>query len=101
MSVFSRRQHLAVAIDDIGGTQAQQDAVAELVRQFSVSTDKLRAIQTHFIGEMEKGLNSPGQTVAMIPSFVEGRLTGMLRIRLSEGLMAGSLPHCVGEECAP
>ncbi|RUS26477.1 hexokinase-domain-containing protein [Jimgerdemannia flammicorona] len=76
MSVFSRRQHLAVAVEDVGGTQAQHDAVAELIRAFTVSADKLRAIQTHFISEMEKGLKHHGQTVAMIPSFVEGRLTG-------------------------
>lgn len=66
----------------------------ELTQQFAVSTHKMRAIVSHFVSEMQKGLQNEGETgilrthaeddvlaltplqVAMIPTFVTGRPTG-------------------------
>ncbi|CDH56207.1 hexokinase 2 [Lichtheimia corymbifera JMRC:FSU:9682] len=48
----------------------------ELTQQFSVSTQKMRAIVNQFVSEMQKGLHNEGETVAMIPTFVTGRPTG-------------------------
>ncbi|KAL6602586.1 hypothetical protein LY90DRAFT_418480 [Neocallimastix californiae] len=43
---------------------------------FVVGPTKLKEIVKHFIGEMQKGLDHDGATVAMLPSFVTNRPTG-------------------------
>ncbi|KAI9320705.1 hexokinase-domain-containing protein [Dichotomocladium elegans] len=60
----------------IGGTPEQEAYIEKITRQFSIPPDYLKKIRDHFMSEMTKGLNNEGQTVAMIPSYVEGRLTG-------------------------
>ena len=49
--------------------ESQRIAVDEVIDQFTVDHNKLDEIVSHFIKEMRKGLNAPGQTVAMIPSY--------------------------------
>ncbi|KAI7850037.1 hexokinase-domain-containing protein [Circinella umbellata] len=60
----------------INGTPEQEAYLEKIVKQFTITPNYLEKICTHFMSEMEKGLNKEGQTLAMIPSFVEGRLTG-------------------------
>ncbi|KAF9578671.1 glucokinase [Lunasporangiospora selenospora] len=55
---------------------AQQDAVHDLVDQFTLPPQLLRNIKDRFITEMHKGLLSDGETLAMVPSHVKGRLDG-------------------------
>ncbi|ORX50587.1 hypothetical protein DM01DRAFT_1337744 [Hesseltinella vesiculosa] len=55
----------------------EQIAYMQCIEQdFTLSTEKLEEIKNHFKSEMVKGLDNEGQTLAMIPSYVEGRLTG-------------------------
>ena len=60
----------------INGTPEQEAYLEKIVKQFTITPNYLEKICTHFMSEMEKGLNKEGQTLAMIPSYVEGRLTG-------------------------
>ncbi|KAI8092660.1 hexokinase-domain-containing protein [Halteromyces radiatus] len=63
-------------VGPINGSPEQNAYMEELERQLTVDTEKLIDIKNHFITEMIKGLNKPNHTLAMIPSYVEGRLTG-------------------------
>jgi len=62
----------------------QKNAVHALIDEFTVSPDLLKAIKDNFIEGMTKGLKRDGETLAMIPSHVMGRLdgTGMLSAAL-------------------
>lgn len=60
----------------IGGTPEQEAYMQRIEKLFTISPEYLKKICDHFMVEMDKGLNHEGQTVAMIPSYVEGRLTG-------------------------
>ncbi|CAO3609373.1 unnamed protein product [Cunninghamella blakesleeana] len=48
----------------------------ELEREFIIDKEQLTVIKDHFLIEMKKGLTKEKQTLAMFPSYVEGRLTG-------------------------
>ncbi|KAG5463174.1 MAG: hypothetical protein BJ554DRAFT_1287, partial [Olpidium bornovanus] len=49
---------------------------AELRRQLAISTGQLHAIAEQLAVEMAKGACRSGSTVAMLPSYVTGRVTG-------------------------
>ncbi|KAG0248899.1 hexokinase A [Mortierella polycephala] len=57
-------------------SEKQKQAVADLIREFTLLPTKLKAIKDHFLQEMRKGLEKEGQTIAMVPSHVVGRLYG-------------------------
>lgn len=65
-------------VHEFGGTPEQEAYMRDIIDQFSVNTTYLNQIRDHFITEMKKGLDKEGATLAMIPSFVEGRLTGKI-----------------------
>lgn len=67
----------AVEVKELGGSPEQQAYMNDIISQFTVDKEYLSRIRDHFIVEMKKGLENEGSTVAMIPSYVEGRLTGM------------------------
>lgn len=46
--------------------------MVELEKQFTVSTETLKEITGHFIGELERGLEKPNQVVPMYPTYVFG-----------------------------
>ncbi|KAG0056065.1 glucokinase [Gryganskiella cystojenkinii] len=54
----------------------QRNAVQALMDEFTISTDLLKDIKNNFIEGMNKGLERDGETLAMIPSHVLGRLDG-------------------------
>ncbi|KAI8340093.1 hexokinase-domain-containing protein [Chlamydoabsidia padenii] len=58
------------------GTPEQLAYMDEIEKLFTIDTEQLKDIKDHFISEMKKGLGKEHQTLAMIPSYVEGRLTG-------------------------
>jgi hexokinase len=58
------------------GSAEQNAYMEDIERLFTIDTDYLIKIKDHFLKEMDKGLNHDNQTLAMIPSYVEGRLTG-------------------------
>ncbi|KAF7724358.1 glucokinase [Apophysomyces ossiformis] len=76
MTAWLSRRLAAVALPDVDGTEAQKQAIHEIVKEFDVSGDHLRTIVKQFLEEMDKGLDHKGATVPMIPSFVTGRPTG-------------------------
>ncbi|KAI9359752.1 hexokinase-domain-containing protein [Pilaira anomala] len=57
-------------------TEEQNLFLNNILETFNVSDDRLKKIADQFVIEMEKGLDHPGATIAMIPSFVSGRCTG-------------------------
>ncbi|KAG0348135.1 glucokinase [Podila humilis] len=64
-------------IDSINFTsQEQKDAVDTLISDFTVGPKLLCAIKDQFKAEMALGLASDGQDLAMIPTYVMGRLNG-------------------------
>ncbi|CAH1767704.1 14911_t:CDS:2 [Entrophospora sp. SA101] len=65
---------MSESIDE--ASENQKVAVDEIASQFELPVEKLREIVSHFCDEMNKGLENNGMTVAMIPSFVTGSLTG-------------------------
>jgi hexokinase len=71
-----RKVPVAQVVRDIGGTPQQEAMLEKAVNALTITPEYLEQICKHFVGEMHKGLNHEEQTVAMIPSFVEGRLTG-------------------------
>lgn len=73
----------AFEVKELGGTPEQEAYMRDIIDQFSVDSTYLGQIRDHFIVEMEKGLAKEGSTVAMIPSYVEGRLSGKLCILIS------------------
>ncbi|KAI9358043.1 hexokinase-domain-containing protein [Pilaira anomala] len=66
----------AYEVNEFGGTPEQEAYMQDIINQFTVDTTYLNQIRDRFIKEMNKGLEKEGATVAMIPSYVEGRLTG-------------------------
>lgn len=75
-SQTQRKVPVAHTIKEIGGTPQQEAMVDKIVKAFTITPESLEQITQHFLSEMHKGLNHEEQTIAMIPSFVEGRLTG-------------------------
>lgn len=75
-SQTQRKVPVAHPITEIGGTPQQDAMVDKIVKAFTITPESLEQITQHFLSEMHKGLNHEEQTIAMIPSFVEGRLTG-------------------------
>jgi hypothetical protein len=67
----------AYEVTELGGTPEQEAYMRDIIDQFTVDATYLGQIRDHFITEMDKGLNNEGATLAMIPSYVEGRLTGI------------------------
>ncbi|KAI9240511.1 MAG: hexokinase-domain-containing protein [Podila humilis] len=57
-------------------SQEQKDAVADLIKDLTVGSKSLSQIKDHFVGEMKKGLSKDGETLAMVPTYVMGRLDG-------------------------
>ncbi|KAF9897203.1 hypothetical protein BX616_006012, partial [Lobosporangium transversale] len=57
-------------------SEKQKYAVAALVEEFTISTQLLNDIKDNFLEGMKKGLKKDGETIAMITSFVMGRLDG-------------------------
>ncbi|KAI8049792.1 hexokinase-domain-containing protein [Gilbertella persicaria] len=66
----------AYEVKKLGGTPEQQAYMNDIIDQFTTDAASLHRIKEHFKKEMDKGLEKEGATVAMIPSYVEGRLTG-------------------------
>lgn len=81
------------------GSAEQNAYMDDIERLFTIDTDYLIKIKDHFLKEMEKGLNYDKQTLAMIPSFVEGRLTGKEGTNVGEGWIARTKGVClIGQE---
>ncbi|KAG2176134.1 hypothetical protein INT43_005367 [Umbelopsis isabellina] len=76
MSAWLSRKVSAFTIHDVDGSEAQKEAVNYIAKEFEVSTENLRTIVKQFNEDIDKGLQRHGATVAMIPSFVQGRPTG-------------------------
>ncbi|KAG0352010.1 glucokinase [Podila minutissima] len=55
---------------------AYYNALTTLVQDLTVGPKRLSQIKEHFVGEMEKGLAKDGETLAMVPTYVTGRLDG-------------------------
>jgi hexokinase len=60
------------------GSPEQLAYMDEIEKLFTIDTEQLGDIKDHFMAEMTKGLDNERQTLAMIPSYVEGRLTGKM-----------------------
>ncbi|KAI8343274.1 hypothetical protein BC941DRAFT_448093 [Chlamydoabsidia padenii] len=58
------------------GSPEQNAYMDNIEKAFTIDGDYLARIKDHFLVEMDKGLNHDNQTLAMFPSYVEGRLTG-------------------------
>lgn len=69
----------AFEVNEFGGTPEQEAYMRDIIEQFTVNTTYLEQIRDRFIIEMNKGLEKEGATLAMIPSYVEGRLTGKVQ----------------------
>lgn len=50
--------------------------IEKMEQDFRITTEKLHAIVKHFIQEMNKGLQTEGQTLKMLPSYVVKRPNG-------------------------
>lgn len=70
----------AFEVKELGGTPEQEAYMRDIIEQFTVDTTYLEQIRDRFIVEMNKGLEKEGATLAMIPSYVEGRLTGKVQV---------------------
>jgi len=55
---------------------SEDEILADMEELFVVGPTKLKEIVKHFVGEMQKGLDHEGATVAMLPSFVTNRPNG-------------------------
>jgi hexokinase len=55
---------------------SEDEILADMEELFIVGPTKLKEIVKHFVGELQKGLDHEGATVAMLPSFVTNRPTG-------------------------
>lgn len=69
----------AFEVNELGGTPEQEAYMRDIIEQFTVNSTYLEQIRDRFILEMNKGLEKKGATLAMIPSYVEGRLTGKVQ----------------------
>ncbi|KAG1110034.1 hypothetical protein G6F42_015461 [Rhizopus arrhizus] len=76
---MSTKAPQAHEVKELGGTPEQEAYMRDIIDQFTVDSNYLNQIRDHFMAEMDKGLEKEGATVAMIPSFVEGRLTGQCK----------------------
>ncbi|KAG9323435.1 hypothetical protein KVV02_008835 [Mortierella alpina] len=54
----------------------QKNAVQALIDEFTISPELLKDIKNNFMEGMQKGLKKDGETLAMITSYVMGRLDG-------------------------
>jgi hexokinase len=52
------------------------EAISDLEKLFIVDQEKLKEITTHFVGELQKGLESMDATIPMNPTWVLGYPTG-------------------------
>ncbi|KAF9344560.1 glucokinase, partial [Mortierella sp. AD094] len=57
-------------------SEKQKRAIEDLVQEFTVTPQLLVDIKSNFKEAMNKGLAREGETIAMIPSYVMGRLDG-------------------------
>ncbi|KAG0299171.1 glucokinase [Dissophora globulifera] len=57
-------------------SKSQRQAVEEIVSEFTLASAALKNIKDHFIFELKKGLANDGETIAMVPVYVSGRLDG-------------------------
>ncbi|KAF9930340.1 glucokinase [Linnemannia zychae] len=57
-------------------SDCQQNAVNALINEFTISTQLLHDVKDNFMAGMQKGLEKDGETMAMITSYVMGRLDG-------------------------
>jgi len=55
---------------------SEDEILADMEELFVVGPTKLNEIVKHFVGELQKGLDHEGATVAMLPSYVTNRPTG-------------------------
>lgn len=69
----------AHVINELNGSPEQEAYMTDIINQFTINSEYLVKIRDHFIAEMERGLNNEKATIAMIPSYVEGRLTGKIK----------------------
>ncbi|KAI9480557.1 MAG: hexokinase-domain-containing protein [Benjaminiella poitrasii] len=69
-------QAYEVNANELTGTPEQEAYMRDIIDQFTIDTKYLEQVRDRFMLEMQKGLDKEGATIAMIPSFVEGRLTG-------------------------
>jgi len=56
---------------------AQAEIVRRIQENFSVGKKEMKDIVDKFVQDMRKGLANENQTVAMLPSFVTGRISGL------------------------
>ncbi|KAG2228655.1 hypothetical protein INT48_003161 [Thamnidium elegans] len=71
--MFNSKAPQAFEVKELGGTPEQEAYMRDIIEQFTVDTNYLNQIRDRFIKEMDKGLEKNGATLAMIPSYVEGR----------------------------
>jgi hexokinase len=62
MAAWLTRKVSSLTLQDIDGSDEQQQAIKDLTKEFEVSTEKLRSIVRQFIVEMSKGLERHGAT---------------------------------------
>ncbi|KAI8971403.1 hexokinase-domain-containing protein [Pilobolus umbonatus] len=67
---------VAVEIKNLNGTNEQEEYMRDVINLFTIDTERLLKIRDHFLDEMNKGLAGEESSLPMIPSYVEGRLTG-------------------------
>lgn len=60
----------------------QRNAVAALINEFTISPQLLQDVKVNFMEGMKKGLKKDGETMAMVTSYVMGRLDGSGKIGL-------------------
>jgi hexokinase len=58
----------------------QRNAVEALINEFTISTQLLQDVKANFMEGMNKGLQKDGETMAMVTSYVMGRLDGSGKI---------------------
>lgn len=59
MAAWLSRKVSSLTLQDIDGSDEQQQAIKDLTKEFEVSTEKLRSIVRQFIVEMSNGLERP------------------------------------------
>ncbi|KAJ1548223.1 hexokinase A, partial [Nowakowskiella sp. JEL0078] len=62
---------------DLESSPGTSKTIAKLEKSFTVTSQKLNEIVKHFASEIKRGLAQDGQTLKMIPSFVDKRPTGL------------------------
>ncbi|KAF9931669.1 glucokinase [Linnemannia zychae] len=69
-------RHAIARSDIVYESERQQLAVAKLVQDFTITATQLKEIKDCFKTEMVKGLAKQGKTLAMVQTYILGRLTG-------------------------